>query len=58
MNTSIRYTSSYTKTENCVEVADADQVVLIRDTKDRDGGTTAVSAASWTPFAESSKSTR
>ncbi|WFE54155.1 DUF397 domain-containing protein [Micromonospora sp. WMMD1155] len=36
---------------DCVEVADnLPGVVLVRDTKDRDGGTLAVSPASWRRF--------
>jgi hypothetical protein len=34
---------------NCVEVADAGHV-LIRDTKDRDGGTLAFTADAWRAF--------
>jgi hypothetical protein len=34
---------------NCVEVADAGHV-LIRDTKDRDGGTLSFSAEAWQEF--------
>ncbi len=36
---------------NCVEVADnLPGVVLVRDTKDRDGGTLSFSPASWRGF--------
>jgi hypothetical protein len=35
----------------CVEVADAARVVLVRDTKDRDGGTLAFTAEAWRVFA-------
>ncbi|MFG2051465.1 DUF397 domain-containing protein [Micromonospora sp. NPDC048935] len=36
---------------NCVEVADnMPGVVLVRDTKDRDGGTLAFSPAAWRGF--------
>jgi len=35
---------------SCVEVADASRVVLVRDTKDRDGGTLAFSADAWNAF--------
>ncbi|MEU7753091.1 DUF397 domain-containing protein [Micromonospora sp. NPDC049171] len=36
---------------NCVEVADnVPGVVLVRDTKDRDGGTLAFSPAAWRGF--------
>jgi hypothetical protein len=35
---------------NCVEVADATRVVLVRDTKDREGGMLAFSADAWQRF--------
>ena len=35
---------------NCVEVADASRVVLVRDTTDRDGGTLAFTADAWHAF--------
>ena len=35
---------------NCVEVADAASVVLVRDTKDRDGGALAFTANAWRAF--------
>jgi hypothetical protein len=35
---------------DCVEVADDARVVLVRDTKDRDGGTLAFSADAWRRF--------
>ncbi|MFE7615274.1 DUF397 domain-containing protein [Streptomyces sp. NPDC057496] len=51
-------TSSYTGTENCVEVADNDSVgVMVRDTKDRDRGIMVVRPAAWAKFVEFSKST-
>jgi hypothetical protein len=40
---------------SCVEVAGAAQVVLVRDTKDRDGGTLAFSAETWRAFADALK---
>ena len=40
---------------SCVEVADAARVVLVRDTKDRDGPTLAFSAEAWRAFAEQLK---
>lgn len=45
-------TSSYTGNGggNCVEVADAANVVMVRDTKDRDGAVLAVSAGAWQAF--------
>jgi uncharacterized protein DUF397 len=42
---------------NCVEVADnLPGIVLVRDTKDRDGGTLAFGPASWAGFVASAKS--
>jgi Domain of unknown function (DUF397) len=38
---------------NCVEVADAASVVMVRDTKDRDGGTLAFPAGAWEAFTAS-----
>jgi hypothetical protein len=35
---------------DCVEVADATTIVLVRDTKDRDGGTLAFAADAWEAF--------
>jgi hypothetical protein len=35
---------------NCVEVAGAARVVLVRDTKDRDGAVLAVPAGAWKAF--------
>ncbi|GAA3899758.1 hypothetical protein GCM10023084_60280 [Streptomyces lacrimifluminis] len=44
-------TSSYTGTENCIEVADNDPTkVMVRDTKARDRGPVAVQRDSWTAF--------
>jgi hypothetical protein len=40
---------------NCVEVGDADHVILIRDTKDRTGETLKFPAATWQSFANSLK---
>jgi hypothetical protein len=50
-------TSSYTGNGggNCVEVADATRVVLVRDTKDREGGTLAFPADAWRAFADGLK---
>ncbi|MFF9511810.1 DUF397 domain-containing protein [Streptomyces sp. NPDC014724] len=49
-------TSAYTKSDSCVEVADNDpEKVMVRDTKDRDGGTLAFSPSSWAGFVEFSK---
>jgi hypothetical protein len=44
-------TASYTGGNgNCVEVGDTARVVLVRDTKDRQGGTLAVPAEAWQAF--------
>ena len=40
---------------NCVEVADAAQVILVRDTKNRDGHVLNVPADAWTIFTASLK---
>jgi hypothetical protein len=40
---------------NCVEVGDAGRVVLVRDTRDRDGGTLAFTVDSWCKFTVSLK---
>ena len=39
----------------CVEVADAASVVLVRDTTDRDGGTLTFTAEAWRVFANALK---
>ena len=38
---------------SCVEVGAAARVVLVRDTKDRDGGTLAFTASTWEAFTAS-----
>ncbi|MFF7843175.1 DUF397 domain-containing protein [Streptomyces ossamyceticus] len=49
-------TSSYTGTENCVEVADNDpQHVMVRDTKARHRGLMTVQRTTWTAFVEYAK---
>ncbi len=50
-------TSSYTGNGggNCVEVADAANVILVRDTKDREGGTLTFTVEAWQTFAASLK---
>lgn len=49
-------TSSYTGTENCVEVADNDsKYVMVRDTKDRNRGILAVPRTAWTALVEHAK---
>jgi 3-mercaptopyruvate sulfurtransferase SseA len=40
---------------DCVEAGHIPGAVLVRDTKDRDGGTLAVSAAAWSAFVASLK---
>ena len=46
-------TSSYTGTENCVEVADNQPaLVMARDTKDRSRGLLAVQPTTWVAFVE------
>ncbi|WP_307847217.1 DUF397 domain-containing protein [Streptomyces sp. F63] len=46
-------TSSYTKSDTCVEVADnVPDKILVRDTKDRDRATMSVQPASWGEFVE------
>jgi Domain of unknown function (DUF397) len=40
---------------NCVEVGDAARVVLVRDTKDREGVTLNVSVGAWQAFTASLK---
>jgi hypothetical protein len=40
---------------DCVEVADTARVVLVRDTKDRDGGTLAFNTKAWAAFATAIK---
>lgn len=50
-------TSSYTGNGggNCVEVGRAASVVLVRDTKDRNGGTLAFTSGAWASFTASLK---
>ncbi|SDP70334.1 protein of unknown function [Actinopolyspora xinjiangensis] len=45
-----RKSSRSTGGGNCVEVGFAASAVLVRDTKDRDGGTLAVSPTAWQSF--------
>jgi hypothetical protein len=35
---------------NCVEVANAASLVMVRDTKDSDGGTLTLAAVAWASF--------
>ncbi|MGW8600798.1 DUF397 domain-containing protein [Streptomyces sp. NPDC055893] len=52
-------TSSYTGTENCVEVADNDlALVQVRDSKAKDRGAMKLRAAAWAVFVEFSKGTK
>ncbi|WP_405526868.1 DUF397 domain-containing protein [Streptomyces canus] len=49
-------TSSYTGTENCVEVADNDpQHVMVRDTKSHDRGLMVIQRTAWTAFVKYAK---
>ncbi|MFF7477094.1 DUF397 domain-containing protein [Streptomyces sp. NPDC008092] len=49
-------TSTYTKSDSCVEVADNDrQRLVIRDTKDRGRGVVTVRPATWSCFVEFTK---
>ncbi|MGW3950950.1 DUF397 domain-containing protein [Streptomyces sp. NPDC004752] len=49
-------TSSYTKSDSCVEVADNDPSrVLVRDTKHRKFGHLSLNPASWSRFIEATK---
>ena len=49
--------SSYSGAQggDCVETANADGVVMVRDTKDRTGETLTFTATAWTTFATSLK---
>jgi Domain of unknown function (DUF397) len=40
---------------NCVEVADATRVVLVRDTKDRGGAMLSIPAGAWQAFTDGLK---
>ena len=40
---------------DCVEVGDGDHAILVRDSKDRFGGTLTFTAATWQSFANSLK---
>jgi hypothetical protein len=40
---------------SCVETANSDGMVLVRDTTNRDGGTLAFTASAWQAFADSMK---
>jgi hypothetical protein len=49
-------TSSYTKSDSCVEVTDNDpQHVMVRDTKARNRGILAVQRTTWTAFVKYAK---
>lgn len=48
--------ATYTGTNgNCVEVGDADRAILVRDTKDRNGGTLTFAVTTWRSFTNSLK---
>ncbi|MFD8644357.1 DUF397 domain-containing protein [Streptomyces zaomyceticus] len=52
-------TSSYTGTENCVEVADNDPaLVQVRDSKARNHGSMKIRPAAWAVFVKFSKETK
>ena len=38
---------------DCVEVGDTDHAILVRDTKDRDGGTLTFTTTTWQVFTSS-----
>lgn len=47
------HTSSYTRSDSCVEVADNEpEKVMVRDTKARNRGIIAVQRATWVEFVE------
>ncbi|GHE08531.1 DUF397 domain-containing protein [Streptomyces alanosinicus] len=49
-------TSTYTKSDSCVEVADDDPAaILVRDTKHRDHGRMHVHPPAWTRFIDFTK---
>ncbi|MER6912205.1 DUF397 domain-containing protein [Streptomyces sp. NPDC000594] len=48
-------TSTYTKTDTCVEVADNGPAVMVRDTKDRGFATLFASPSAWARFVEFGK---
>jgi hypothetical protein len=48
-------TSSYSSSGNCVEIADHDHRVMVRDTKDRPGSVLRFSPAAWRRFADQVK---
>ena len=51
--------SSYSGSNgSCVETANGEGVVLVRDTANRDGGTLAFTPAAWADFAASLKRTK
>ncbi|MGX5209411.1 DUF397 domain-containing protein [Streptomyces violaceus] len=51
-------TSSYTETQNCVELADNDpNNVMVRDTKARNRGTMAIQRDTWRIFVQHAKRT-
>jgi hypothetical protein len=49
-NTTWRKASYSGNSGNCVEVADAARVVLVRDTTNREGGMMSIPAGAWQAF--------
>ena len=49
-NTTWRTASYSGNSGNCVEVADATRVVLVRDTKDQGGAVLSIPAGAWQSF--------
>ncbi|MFF0717581.1 DUF397 domain-containing protein [Verrucosispora sp. NA02020] len=43
---------------NCVEVATPSQIVMVRDSKDRQGSTLSFTADQWTDFVQGIKASR
>jgi len=52
MESSWRKSTKSGSNGSCVEVADTDGAVLVRDTTNRDGGTLLFGAAAWSKFIE------
>jgi len=49
------HTSTRSNDTNCVEVREVSGLVQVRDSKNRDGGTLAVSSAAWGEFVAGAK---
>ena len=56
-STNWRVASYSASVGNCVEVGSADDVVLVRDTKDRAAGSLWISSGTWRRFAAEVKTT-